>query len=78
MRGDAFRLQRGKDDARFAAPNALPDRRARLVAPPWLRPEAIDKMGLNSLLLRLSMRITHEIREMEKAREQISALNGTP
>ena len=73
MRGDAFRLQRGKDDAQFAAPNAL-----RIAAPPWLRPEAIDKMGLNSLLLRLSMRITHEIREMEKAREQISALNGTP
>jgi len=59
----------------FAAPNCLPDRGTHLAR--GYAPKAIDKMGLNSLLLVLSMRIMHEIREMEKARGQIFALNRT-
>jgi len=53
----------------FAAPNCLPDRGAHLAR--GYAPKAIDKMGLNSLLLVLSMRIAHEFVRWRKQKDKL-------
>ena len=52
----------------FAALNCLPDRGTHLAR--GYAPKAIDKMGLNSLLLVLSMRIAHEFVRWRKQKDK--------